>query len=201
MFDRLIAGERLAIIRGSTLTPSSLGAVVRVDAGALVGVRLNTAPGDSVTLAQDEQITLVRAANGVRLTAEGAIRSNMGGLTWLRVAAPGWRPLQQRAAPRFSTSVRCEVAAFERPGPRSVALIQNVSAGGLRLRMDEHLNATRLEVYLQDGSSETAIVCVVLAVERFEDHVELRLRFDRLAPAQERAVEKLMGAPELSRAA
>lgn len=192
MVDALISGERLAIVRAPGCNPRGVGAVVRVDGGALIGLKLDTLYGEPVVLERDEPLQLARASGSDRLVATASHRCSASGLTWLALDEGGWRSLNQRTSPRVDVTQTCSVAPSGQPGIRRRGHLLNISAGGSRISLPEHIDAARLDLYLPDGSDEIAVHCAVLAVEHIESHVELRLRFERMTLDQERAVARVI---------
>lgn len=197
MFDRLIAGERLAMIRDVAMTPRALGAAVQVDAGALIGLEIDGWWDTPANLVAGERVTLVRATGSVRLGADGAIKSCSMGLAWVRIDSnKGWTTFDGRVHERVESRLACQVAAVASGAPRRDGRIMNISAGGVRVSLAEHLDTARLHVFIVWAGHEVALPCAVLAVHRFDCHVELRLRFDRLDATQERVVMQVIEAAQ-----
>jgi len=197
MDNCLVKGERLLVVRGESDPPEEVSATVLTDAGSLVSLEFRLLYGQPPPVTPGESVVLVRSTGGSRSVAAAQVRSVQRPSAWFDVAPTGWqRVAEEHQAPtRASLQGACEVAGRSPGAPRLAGTVLEVSATGLRVAADRHVGEARIDVSLAGPSGRVTMPCTLLAVEPAEDHVELRLRYERLTPSQQAVADWLMKAP------
>ncbi len=194
MDNCLVKGERLLVVRKESDRLEEISATVLTDAGSMVALEFRLLYGQPVPVVQGESILLVRASGGTRAVASATVRSVQRPSAWFNVAEPGWQEEERRVAARAELRSPCEVAGRSPGAPRLAATLVDVSAAGLRVAAERHVGEARVDVSVDGPSKRVTLPCTLLAVEQVEDHVELRLRYERLTPAQQDVADWLMQA-------
>jgi len=196
MDNCLVKGERLLVVRGDSDPPEEVSATVLTDAGSLVSLEFRLLYGQPVPVVPGESVMLVRTNGSSRAVTTARVRSVQRPSAWLDVALTGWQRVEERHAPaRASLQGACEIAGRSPVAPRLAGTVLEVSATGLRVAADRHVGEARVDVSLDGPSGRVTMPCTLLAVEPSDDHVELRLRYERLTPAQQAVADWLMKAP------
>ncbi len=199
----LLRGERVTVVGRDGAPSQGSPAVVLTDAGHLVSLEFALLYGQPVPFSPGSAVVLVRSVGHFRQACDARVLSVSRPAVWIEVAPEGWREFDAHPA-REPASLHCEVSGRAPAAERLPGVIVDASLEALRVVLPRHVGEARLNVSIRRPRGRLVLPCVLLAVVPADDHVELRLRFERLDHEQDETVAELirsLGAPSRPAAA
>ncbi len=182
-------GDQIVIVASSSVPPRQIAGVHTGTRGELIAVAVQSDDDQLRSLAPGEPVVVVRNGPGGRSAARGSfVRFDEDG-AWFHVPGNPWQVVEEPRRPRIVLNEECEVVGATL-GERVRGTIMDISEGGARISVPQHVGESRLDLKFIEGTQSVSVPTVLLACIKSEAHSELRVRFDKLTRPQELAVRR-----------
>lgn len=180
--------DHVVIVQASSVPPRQIAGALTATRGELVAIAAEVDDEHPLTFKPGEPVIIVRDGPDGRAAVRATFMGSDKDAFWFQVPGNTW-VVEERKAPRPVVDEACEVVGATL-GERVHGTIMDISEGGARISVPEHVGESRLDLKFVESGSPASVPSVLLACTKEEDHSELRVRFDKLTREQELAVRR-----------
>lgn len=181
-------GDQIVIVQASSVPPRQIPGELTGTRGELIAVVVQVDEERPLSFAPGEPVIVVCDGPEGRSAARATFMGSDKDAFWFQVPGNPW-VVEERRVPRTVVNEACEVVGATL-GERVNGTIMDISEGGARISVPEHVGESRLDLNFIEGGQPVSVPTVLLACTKNEDHSELRVRFDKLTRPQELAVRR-----------
>ncbi len=186
--SRLVMAVSVVVVQASMNPTRQVPGEIIVTRGDLAGIAIPVDEESPVAFRSGEPVIIVGDGPEGRAAARASFMGSDKDAFWFQVPGIPW-VVEGRRVPKLILSEACEVVGSTL-GERVRGTIMDISEGGARISVPEHVGESRLDLKFVEGTDPVSVPSVLLACVKEQDHSELRVRFDKLSRPQELAVRR-----------
>lgn len=138
----------------------------------------------------EQQYLVICGSPGSRVSAPARFVASNGAAAAFRLTG-GWKQLDLRSSPRFSTDLKAEVRSVL-GSSRQPGRVVDISLGGAAVAVDVRPGGSQIELGIAANGYSARLVCDVLNTSQSGDETVLHVRFHEMSAPHQAFVRQLV---------